>query len=174
MNIRQPFVAAAGLLALSLPVSAQKPTPAKAPSAEARPSLNPLALIQNPLADLGPTVQNLLAAAEKFQQITEAVKELAPVVKDVSKQIGGDAVKVSENVASIGKDVDPFGLRMALATIREQNQTILAMQRAESARQERIIQELQAENKKLKEELAAKGVGKGTGVKGRAGVKASR
>ena len=143
------LLTAAGIAVLSGPALAEA-TPKKAASPKAKGNLldllvagdKPAGAVAAPPAvvDMIRSAGDLRKAAESFERAATIMQDLAPVVTE-------GMVKGSANLAAISDSFDPFGFKTAFQTIREQGQTIQALQQAE-------IQRLTEECQRLRKEPA--------------------
>ena len=62
--------------------------------------------------------------AEALERAAKSFEATAKVIEGAAKGFGADLVKASENVAQVGKDFDPFGVKMAITTLAEQNKQL--------------------------------------------------
>ncbi len=129
------LLTAAAIAVLSGPALA-KATPKKA--APPKIKLNLLDLLG--ADDIAGAAADLHKAGEAFERFANTLKAITP---NITKSL----VECSRNLASIGHAVDPLGLKTAFTIIREQNQTIYALQKAE-------IQRLEEQCQRLRKELA--------------------
>jgi len=91
-------------------------------------------------------VGDMAAAAADLRKAGEAFERFGNVLKAITPNITKALLEGSRNLASMGHAFDPLGLKTALTIIREQNQTIYALQKAE-------IQRLSQECKRLRKAL---------------------
>ena len=128
------LLTAACVAVLSGPAIAE-PAPKKAPPPKTKSNL--LDLLG--AGDMAGAARDLRKASEAFERFGNTMKAIIPSVTQ-------GLVEGSRNVASMGHAFDPLGLKTALTIIREQNQTIHALQRAE-------IKRLEAECQRLRNQL---------------------
>lgn len=62
--------------------------------------------------------------AEALERAAKSFEATAKVIEGAAKGFGADLVKASENVAHVGKDFDPLGVKMAITTLAEQNKQL--------------------------------------------------
>ena len=129
------LLTAAGIAVLSGPALAEA-TPKKAAPPKTKGNL--LNLLG--AGDMAGAAADLRKASEAFERFGNALKAITPYITK-------GLVEGSRNLASMGHAFDPLGLKTAFTIIREQNQTIYALQKAE-------IQRLKEECQRLRKELA--------------------
>ena len=97
------------------------------------------------LARLG--AGDMVTAAADLHKAGQAFERFGNALKAITPNITRALVESSRNLASMGHAFDPLGLKTAFTIIREQNQTIYALQKAE-------IQRLKEECQRLRKQLA--------------------
>jgi hypothetical protein len=129
------LLTAAGIAILSGPVLAEAAGEKAAPT---KTKGNLLGLLG--AGDMAQAAADLRKAGEAFERFANALKAITP---SITKAL----VEGSQNLASMGHAFDPLGLKTAFTIIREQNQRIYALQKAE-------IQRLKEECQRLRKERA--------------------
>ena len=86
---------------------------------------------------------DMAAAAADLHKAAQAFERFANTLKAITPSITRALLQGSRNLASMGHAFDPLGLKMALTIIREQNQIIYALQKAEIQRLKQECQRLQ-------------------------------
>ena len=134
--------AAIAVLAGGAPAApaAKKAPPAKPKSAPpAKPKIDLLNMLGAGdilgVGDMAPAAADLRKAAEAFERFGNALKTIVPTATK-------GLAEGSRNLSNMGQAIDPLGLKAALTIIREQNQTIQALQQAEIRRLKEELQRL--------------------------------
>ena len=107
-------------------------------SAPPKPKANILNMLG--ASDMAEAASNLRKAGEAFERFGNALKTITPETTEA-------LVEASRNLANMGQGFDPLGLKAAVMVIREQNQRIYALQKAE-------IQRLKEECERLRKQPA--------------------
>lgn len=129
------LLTAAGIAVLSGPALAEATAKKAAPPKAKRNLLDLLGA-----GDMAGAAADLRKAGEAFERFGNALKAITP---NITKALA----EGSRNLANMGHAFDPLGLKTALTIIREQNQRIYALQKAE-------IQRLKEQCQRLRKELA--------------------
>ena len=135
----------AGIAILSGPALAEAAPKKAAPKKAASKKAAPPETKGNLLDMLG--AGDMLGTAADLRKAGEAFERFGNVLEAIAPGITKGLVEGSRNLASMGHAFDPLGLKTAFTIIREQSQTIYALQKAE-------IQRLKEECQRLREELA--------------------
>ncbi|MBE0537574.1 MAG: hypothetical protein IH624_18065 [Phycisphaerae bacterium] len=82
--------------------------------------------------------------AAEVRQAADALERLGAVVERIAATVAQGMAEVSSNHAAMSAGFDPLGYKAAFAVIREQHQTIEAMQKAEVRRLRKALREAKA------------------------------
>jgi len=95
--------------------------------------------------------RDMVRAAEALREASQGFERFGKSLESVSNSVAEATVAVSENLAAMSRDFDPFGFKAAFSTIREQQRAIHELQAAIFELQQAEIGRLREERRKLKE-----------------------
>ena len=100
-----------------------------------------------------PGAGDMVQAAADLRKAAEAFERLGESLKGIASTLAQGLAESSKNHAIMSGAFDPFGFKTAFATIREQNQTIQALHKAEIKRMRkecRRLKKIERRKRKMK------------------------
>jgi hypothetical protein len=102
------------------------------------------------------SVQSAANALFRIGEMAEAAADLrkaAEALERFANSPGGLVGRIAKSLATMSSEFDPFGYKTAFRTVGQQAEMIQQQRKIIQALQEREIERLQSQNRKLKKEL---------------------